>query len=81
MISIGIVRKIDQLGRIVLPKEIRHSLDIEIGSPLEFLIDEDMIVLKKYTPGCIFCGEIGNLKIFNQKNICSNCINDIRKCD
>ena len=59
--SLGIVRKLDNLGRIVLPRELRDSLDIKDHEPLEIFIDEDEIILKKYKPGCIVTGEMEDL--------------------
>lgn len=56
MKSTGIVRKIDELGRIVLPIEIRNTLDIKPKDSIEIFVDDDKIVLKKYQPSCIFCG-------------------------
>ena len=59
--SLGIVRKLDNLGRIVLPRELRDSLEIKNHDPLEIFIDEDEIILKKYKPGCIVTGETEDL--------------------
>jgi len=52
----GIVRKIDNLGRLVLPKELRKTMNIDIKDPMEIYVDNDKIILKKYQPACIFCG-------------------------
>ena len=71
------VRKIDELGRIVLPIEIRHSLTIKEKDPLEIFLKDDGIFIKKNIPSCIFCNSIINLKNFNEKNICKNCINKL----
>ena len=60
MKSLGIVRKIDELGRIVLPIEIRKTMGIENRDAIEIFVDEDKIVLKKYQPACIFCGTLGS---------------------
>ncbi|MCG8482598.1 MAG: AbrB/MazE/SpoVT family DNA-binding domain-containing protein, partial [Clostridia bacterium] len=56
MKATGIVRKVDELGRVVLPIELRRNLNIEIKDPLEIYVDGEMIILKKYAPACIFCG-------------------------
>ena len=56
MKAIGIVRPVDDLGRIVLPKELRGRMNLNKKDPLEFYVDEDMIILKKYQPECVFCG-------------------------
>ena len=57
MKATGIVRKVDELGRIVLPIELRRTLGIEVRDPIEIYVDEDKILLKKYAPACIICGE------------------------
>ncbi|SDM21552.1 AbrB/MazE/SpoVT family DNA-binding domain-containing protein [Halarsenatibacter silvermanii] len=51
----GIVRKVDELGRIVIPKEVRENMDIDAKDFLEIYVDEETVILKKYEPGCIFC--------------------------
>lgn len=73
MLSTGIVRKVDELGRVVLPKELRNTLEIEEKGPLEIFVDEKMIILKKYEPGCIFCGSVRDTYDYKGKNICLNC--------
>lgn len=79
-INSGVARKVDQLGRIVLPIELRRNLDIvEERDALEVFIDEEKIVLKKYEPACIFCGDARNIYSFKGKNICMNCIDDIKE--
>ncbi|MHA0855250.1 AbrB/MazE/SpoVT family DNA-binding domain-containing protein [Paenibacillus sp. CMAA1364] len=65
----GIVRKVDELGRIVLPIELRRTLGIEIKDGLEIYVDGDRIVLKKYEPSCIFTGDAENLVYFKGKMI------------
>ncbi|GAA0774425.1 AbrB/MazE/SpoVT family DNA-binding domain-containing protein [Clostridium subterminale] len=79
MKAIGIVRRVDDLGRIVIPKELRRSLCIEEGDPLEIYVDGNQVILKKYEPTCIFCGEGKDIKNFNRKNICPSCIKKIGK--
>lgn len=78
MKATGVVRKVDELGRIVLPMELRRILGINIKDSLEIFVDRDKIVLKKYNPSCIFCGEANDIKEFMGKNICSKCLQDIR---
>lgn len=73
MKSTGIVRKIDNLGRITLPIELRRSLDVDCGDPLEIYTDANSIVLKKYEPDCIFCGSSKKLTQYKDKNICEAC--------
>ncbi|MDY3863987.1 MAG: AbrB/MazE/SpoVT family DNA-binding domain-containing protein [Eubacteriales bacterium] len=78
MKSTGMVRKVDELGRIVLPAEIRQNMDIETRDSLEIYTDGDRIVLQKYHPGCIFCMNVDNLVYFNQKRICPDCLAKIK---
>lgn len=77
MKTTGIVREIDEMGRIVLPIEIRKTKGIEIRDSIEIYIDKDKIILKKYQPGCIFCGEIKDLIEFRNKLVCRECIKSI----
>lgn len=81
MKATGVVRKIDQLGRYVLPKELRRQFDISEGDALEVFIDGDKIILKKYSDKCMTChnSDLENLKEFNGKKICKECINKITK--
>ncbi len=73
MKSTGIVRKVDGLGRIVIPIELRRTLGISVKDPLEIYVDTDMVILKKYLPACIFCSSAENLINFKGRNICKNC--------
>ena len=77
MKSTGIVRKIDDLGRIVLPIEQRRILEIGDRDSLEIFIEDNMLILKKYPPACIFCGNAKDVITFKGRNICPNCINEI----
>jgi transcriptional pleiotropic regulator of transition state genes len=74
----GIVRKVDELGRIVLPIELRRTLDIEIKDPIEIYVDGDYILLKKYEPACIFCGNAKSVKRIHDKNVCADCIKEMQ---
>lgn len=74
MKSTGIIRKVDDLGRIVLPIELRRVLDIAERDELEIFVEGDRIVLQKYEPACVFCGSSQNLKSFTSKNVCAQCI-------
>jgi len=76
MKSTGIVRKIDDLGRIVLPKELRKVLDIEERDPLEIFVDGSTVMLQKYQPSCVFCGNAGDIRPFKGKNVCTDCISE-----
>jgi transcriptional pleiotropic regulator of transition state genes len=75
--STGIVRKVDELGRVVLPIELRRTLDIELRNPLEIYVEGDMVILKKYEPACIFCGEAKDVIDFKGKIICGNCAREL----
>lgn len=78
MKATGIVRKVDNLGRIVVPKELRNTLNIQEGSPLEIYTDDGQIILKKYEPDCIFCGEVEGVVNWKGKNICKKCLHELR---
>jgi len=73
MKSTGIVRKIDELGRIVLPKELRRVLSIEQSNSLEIYVEGNRIILKKYEPTCIFCDSSEDLAEFMGKVVCKSC--------
>lgn len=77
MKATGIVRKVDELGRIVIPIELRRTLDIDIKDPIEIYVDGEFIMLKKYNPACVLCGSMDELKNFNGKNICKKCIKQL----
>jgi len=77
MKSTGIVRPIDNLGRFVLPKEIRDTMDISPKDPVEIFVDADKIILKKYTPACIFCGNADRVIYYRGKLICVECADSI----
>ena len=78
MKSTGIVRKIDELGRIVLPIEIRNTLDIKAKDSIEIFVDDDKIILKKYQPSCIFCGSAKSVVNYKNKNICPSCLKQLK---
>ena len=77
MKSTGIVRKVDELGRIVLPIELRRTLDIEVKDALEIYVDGSQIILKKYEPACIFCGNAKNVIHFKGRNLCEDCLREL----
>ncbi|MGN0627540.1 MAG: AbrB/MazE/SpoVT family DNA-binding domain-containing protein [Oscillospiraceae bacterium] len=79
MKSTGIVRKVDELGRIVLPIELRRTLGIEEKDALEIYVDDNMVMLKKYEPACIFCGSADGVTVFRGKNICEHCRSELQK--
>lgn len=76
--STGIVRKVDELGRVVIPIELRRTLDIDIKDALEVFVDGSYIMLKKYEPACIFCGQAKDMMNFKGKNICPDCIEEMK---
>ncbi len=78
MKSTGIVRRVDELGRIVIPMELRRNLDIAEKDALEIYVDGEQIILKKYEPACIFCGEGRSVKNYKGKNICKKCLEEIK---
>ena len=77
MKATGIVRKVDELGRIVLPIELRRTLDIAERDELEIYLDDDKVVLKKYEPSCIFCGSSCGLVSYHGRNVCMECIENM----
>ena len=77
MKSTGVVRKVDELGRIVLPISIRQTMDINEKDSLEIFTDENKIILQKYQPSCIFCNNAKDVVSFHGKNVCSKCIQEL----
>ncbi len=78
--SIGMVRKVDELGRIVLPIELRRTMNIDIKDSMEIYTDGERVVLQKYEPGCVFCDNMdGVLLNYAGKKICSACIQNLRE--
>lgn len=78
MKATGIVRKVDELGRVVIPIELRRTLGIKAGDALEIFTDEvaylpGQIVLRKYAPGCVFCGSVEDTQEFRGQRVCYNC--------
>ena len=78
MRSTGIVRKVDELGRVVLPKELRTSFDIQEKDGLEIFTDGESIVLRKYNPGCALCGGMEGLKDIWDKKVCCKCRDQLK---
>lgn len=79
MKSTGIVRKVDSLGRVVLPIELRNSLDVHPTDALEIFTEGDRIILRKYEPYCVFCGEVDDVINHNSKNVCKKCVKELYK--
>lgn len=80
MKNTGMTRKMDELGRVVIPRELRKELDIKHKTPMEIFYDEkkEFIYLKEFDPSCTFCDEVLKIKKFKGKNICYKCINEMR---
>lgn len=74
MKSTGIIRKVDELGRIVLPIELRRTLDIAERDEIEIYMENDRIILQKFEPACLFCGSSRGLITYRRKNVCQECI-------
>ena len=79
MTSTGIVRKVDELGRIVLPIELRRTLEIAERDSLEIYVEGSTIILKKYEPACIFCGDAKDVVNYKGRNICKKCLDEMKK--
>lgn len=73
----GVVRKVDELGRIVIPMELRRTLGIEEKDGLEIYIEDDRIVLKKYAPACVFCGNADDVVDYKGKKVCAHCLDEM----
>lgn len=73
MKSTGVVRKVDELGRVVIPIELRRTLGIQEKDPLEIYVDNEKIILKKYEPACVFCGNASDVQHFRGKLVCREC--------
>jgi AbrB family transcriptional regulator, transcriptional pleiotropic regulator of transition state genes len=79
MKSTGVVRRVDELGRIVIPIELRRTMGIEEKDALEIYVDSEKIILKKYEPACIFCGNAEDVQNYKGKNICKSCLTELGK--
>ena len=78
MKSTGIVRKVDELGRIVLPIEMRRTLDIAERDALEIYVEGSSVILKKYKPSCVFCDATKDVASFRGKNVCPKCLKELK---
>lgn len=79
MKATGIVRRIDELGRIVLPIELRRTMDIEERDRVEIYLEDDLIIVRKFEQTCLFCGAVRNLIAFKEKSVCRDCIRALNK--
>lgn len=77
MKSTGIVRRVDELGRIVIPIELRRTLGIDIKDAVEIYVDEEHVILKKYEPACIFCKNATDVQHYKGRNMCLSCIEEL----
>ena len=79
MRAIGCVRQIDKLGRLVLPSDIRKSLNITDGvDAVEFFIDNDSVIIKKYHPSCVFCNSAENIISYKNQTLCQDCLKELK---
>ena len=78
MKATGIVRKIDELGRVVLPIELRRTMNLEVRDPVEIFLEGESIILRKYEAACLFCGGTRNLTAFRGKQIFGECLRQLR---
>jgi len=79
MKATGIIRRVDELGRIVLPMELRNKFGILEKDPMEIYVDGNCIILKKHEPNCIFCGNSKKLIEYEGKLVCEKCISNLQK--
>ncbi len=79
MKTTGMIRQLDTLGRIVLPIELRRTLDIDAKDMLEIYVEGETVVLRKYEPNCHFCGSTAELSSFRDKLICKDCLKELKK--
>jgi len=79
MKATGIVRAIDNLGRIVIPKELRLTLGLVAGESVEIFTEDDKVIFKKYCPSCIFCSEASDIVSYKSNNLCRKCYNKMTK--
>lgn len=78
MKATGITRRIDNLGRVVLPMELRRTLDINENNMLEIFLEGDRIILKKYDPSCVFCDHTEDLVFYKGRNVCPACLEELK---
>ena len=81
MKSTGIIRRVDELGRVVIPIEIRNQFNILEKDPIEIYVNGSSIILKKFEPNCIFCGNTKELLTYHDKLVCSDCANNISELE
>ncbi len=79
MKATGVVRQLDQLGRVVLPIELRRTMEIGTKDRLEIFVEDDMIILKKYQPCCVFCMDARDVTPYKGRLICAKCLRELRE--
>ena len=79
MKTLGIIRKVDELGRIVIPHELRKSLQISSGDMMEMWCQGETLTLRKFSPNCVFCGSTDSLSAYHEKYICSQCLRNLKR--
>ena len=79
MNSTGIVRNVDDLGRLVLPIEMRKMMNVDPKDPIEIYVEEDSIILKKYESGCHFCGNVKGNEYYKEKLVCKTCVEGLKE--
>ena len=77
MKATGIIRRVDELGRVVIPIELRNQFNIVEKDPIEIYVDDSSIILKKYEPNCVFCGSTENLVEYKNKLVCEKCSKEL----
>ncbi|MGH2829870.1 MAG: AbrB/MazE/SpoVT family DNA-binding domain-containing protein [Actinomycetota bacterium] len=79
MRSTGVSRKVDDLGRIVLPAELRKSFDLREGDHVDISVEEDRIILSKRRSSCTFCGQANGLRSFRDHHVCATCLAELKR--
>lgn len=78
MKATGVSRQVDELGRIVIPKELRRTLGINVKDPMAIFVDENQIILRKHNAGCMFCGEVQHeMRYYNGNQVCPSCVGEL----
>jgi transcriptional pleiotropic regulator of transition state genes len=73
----GILRRVDEMGRVVIPKELRESLELKSEDSIEIFVENDKIVLQKYEKSCLFCDNTDNIIIYMGKRVCNSCLEEM----
>ena len=79
MENMGYSRRVDELGRVVLPIEIRRRLGIEERDALDISLDKDRIIMKKWQQACVFCGSEISVDTYKEKQVCKSCAGELKK--